>query len=142
MESNYDLSNFGDLDVFMMITPIPQIDGNINFLKMFVVDIEEVALLQEAWEELKSALVHSVNDIAVCIRLAETYLERLTTLDEPVRKTKQVIKWKKVFTDLGKSTVSIQVKHRSHLKVEIYMVRNLDDILGSSDTCYFAQNQC
>jgi hypothetical protein len=126
---------------FFIATTIPQIESNISFLKMFVVDISEVELLQEAHDELKLALATSINDIKLCLRLANTYLERLTSLDEPVRKTKQEIKWKNLFTDLGKDYIKLQIKERSHLKVEIYMVR-ISLTLGTSDQGNSSQGLC
>ena len=122
MESSADLVPLTDLSCFMLITPIPEIVSDIDFYKLFGSDTSEMEFLHEARKELKVALTESLGNMKLCINTATAYLDRLMAVTLPIKSTKIVIQWRRIFTDLGSQNVKVQIKQKSHLKVEIYMV--------------------
>ena len=121
MEEEIPFPPLENVHGFMLITPVPKILEDINFVKIFG-DSDESQFLHEARKELKLAMVDHFGNIKLCLNTAQTYYDRLINIEAPFKKKSGSIEWGRIFTDLGKHKIKIKIRNKSHLKVEIYMV--------------------
>ncbi|CAI2371911.1 unnamed protein product [Moneuplotes crassus] len=110
-----------DVHAFMMLTPVPMILEELDYTKIFG-KTEEAEFLNEGRHEMQLAIKEHFTNIKLCLTSAQTYLDRLSSVEGVLHKKKGTIKWGKMFTSLGKENLKIKIKERSHIKVEIYMV--------------------
>lgn len=115
----------------MMLTPVPMILEELDYTKIFG-KTEQAEFLNEGRNELQLAIKEHFSNIKLCLVSAQTYLDRLSSVEGVLHKKKGTIKWGKMFTSLGKESLKIKIKDKSHIKVEIYMVGEIfSTILGT-----------